>query len=108
MIIYKDKVFILTDGVYSDYGVCAVLKAIKDFDVDELLKKYTQYIQDVNKGKLIKDYSATGVYRFTHWLVNIEKSVTELDYVEMHTGAYKWNITVTDKDDTLLYGEHEF
>jgi hypothetical protein len=105
MKIYKNTLILISEGEYSDYGVSAALKATDDINMDDIKKEFEQLKEDALKSWRIDADISTG--GFVNWLVNIKKVAEELDYTEVHTGSYKFNLTALDKNGILKFGEQE-
>ena len=105
MKIYKDTLILISEGEYSDYGVCSALKATDDIDMDDIKKEF-DLLRDENLSSWDR-YGNMGTSGFINWLVNIKKIADELDYTEVHTGCYKFNLTARDKNGITVFGMEE-
>lgn len=81
-IIKKRKVFVVTRGIYSDYELYLVCRALVDIDIDGLKE---EYFQEYPKQKEEYEFSFE---RFVAWLIINKKVCEELDYYEWHVGSY--------------------
>lgn len=74
-------VFIATHGVYDDYCVQGVFKAIEDLSKDEISREYLLEYPEQKEEYQFSEYG------FLKWLVSKEL-VEELSICEMNTGYY--------------------
>lgn len=72
------QALLVTSGEYSDFGIVALCKALRDFDVIPLIAEY----KAMNPKETHFNYS-----EFGDWL--IEKAYVEkLPYAELYMGSY--------------------
>lgn len=84
----KGQVILLTDGCYSDYCVNGLYKVIKDFYYDDVIRDHI--INNKSVGSFF-DISPTDII-FNSGLVE------EIDYRELHCGAYSAPETIYDAE----------
>jgi hypothetical protein len=78
MQINKDEIVMFSHGEYSDYCVCTICKAKKDFDQDELLSEYISLNPEQKQ-----DYEFNKD-KFLSWLIVDKDVFDEIAYNEWH------------------------
>ena len=76
-LIKKDTVIAITCGVYSDYEMLTICKALQNFDIAELSEEYK------------KDNGSKSFFNFVKWLIVDKRMCDEFDYLELHIGDYR-------------------
>lgn len=90
-IIKKGQMFITSSGVYSDYGVTGVFKALTNINIEGFKNEYLEKYPDQKKEYEFDDD------KFINWLTIIKKSAKEVPTIEWHLDDYS-------SPDFSLYG----
>ena len=100
MEIKKGQIITFSDGEYSDYCVDGLCVALKDFNLDEVVKFWeveNTYSEKCKyRNRVIRRLKDGGVH-FISFVVS-KGFAEDIDYIEVHTGAYNnFNITIQKK-----------
>lgn len=78
--IKKDTLFLLTSGVYEEYAVWGLFKALMDIDLEKVTATCKK-----------DDPDNADTIRFGEWIVN-KKIAERVDAIELHTGDYDFSL----------------
>lgn len=81
MIIQAGQLVLLSSGEYSDYGVLAIAKSLKDFDTNE------ETINFLEELKIHSGHDHDIEFRFMAWL-HKKGFIEDVPYREVHLGSY--------------------
>ena len=87
-IIKKDTIFVLTSGVYDEYHISGLFKALMDIDLEKVTASYKE--DDPKPSGRANDLD--------EWIVN-KKIAERIDAVELHTGDFDFSLECRDLPD---------
>lgn len=99
MIIKKGQMLTFAEGDHSDYGVEALVSALKEFNVKEKQaeweREHTELKECRHRSRPRKRVNGTA---FLPWLVS-QGLVEDVNYIEIHIGSGgNVDITISDED----------
>ena len=87
----KGQLIAFSEGEYSDYTVEALCVVDKQFDLEEMKNKWMDECCEEETNNIYKHRSErrlkSGKPSFLAWL-SIKMLVTDVNYIEVHTGSY--------------------
>jgi hypothetical protein len=89
------EVFLITSEEYDSYGIRTVLRAVRDFDLDEQVKLFVAAHPIKKDDHGYEDFNSQA---FVAWLHDHALVVEEKELLEVHLGAYGYVPKDLEKD----------